>query len=148
MSWFGRLKTGLAKSSSKLTEGIGSIFKKRRLDEAALEELEEVLIAADLGVATAAKLTARLARDKFNKDVTDQEVREALAAHVAEILAPVAAPRSIDPARRPHVVLVVGVNGSGKTTTIGKLAKKLRDDGAFGDRWPPATPSAPPPSNS
>ena len=129
MSWFKKLKAGLAKTTSKLTGGIGAIFTKRRLDQAALEELEELLIAADLGVGTAATLTARLKRDKFDKDVTDEEVRDALAAHVAEILGPVARPLAIEPAHKPHVVLVVGVNGSGKTTTIGKLARQYQGEG-------------------
>ena len=127
--WLSRLKSGLARSSSKLGDGISGIFTKRRLDDAALEELEELLISADLGVGTAAKLTANLARERFDKDVSPQEVRAALAADIAEILGPVAQPLVIDPARRPHVVLVVGVNGSGKTTTIGKLAKTHRDQG-------------------
>jgi len=127
--WFGRLKAGLARSSSKLGDGIGSIFTKRRLDDAALEELEELLIAGDLGVATAARLTADLARTRFDKEVTPDEVRRALADDVAAILAPVARPLAIDPARKPQVVLVVGVNGSGKTTTIGKLASFYREQG-------------------
>ncbi len=127
--WLSRLRSGLARSSSKLGDGISGIFTKRRLDDAALEELEELLISADLGVGTAAKLTANLARERFDKDVSPQEVRAALAADIAEILGPVAQPLVIDPARRPHVVLVVGVNGSGKTTTIGKLAKTHRDQG-------------------
>ncbi len=127
--WLSRLRSGLARSSSKLGDGISGIFTKRRLDDAALEELEELLISADLGVGTAAKLTANLARERFDKDVSPQEVRAALAADIAKILGPVAQPLVIDPARRPHVVLVVGVNGSGKTTTIGKLAKTHRDQG-------------------
>ncbi len=127
--WLSRLKAGLARSSSKLGDGISGIFTKRRLDDAALEELEELLISADLGVGTAAKLTANLARERFDKDVSPEEVRAALAADIAKILSPVAQPLVIDPARRPHVVLVVGVNGSGKTTTIGKLAKTHRDQG-------------------
>jgi len=127
--WFGRLKAGLARSSSKLGDGIGSIFTKRRLDDAALEELEELLIAGDLGVATAARLTADLARTRFDKEVTPDEVRRALADDVAAILAPVARPLAIDPACKPQVVLVVGVNGSGKTTTIGKLASFYREQG-------------------
>jgi fused signal recognition particle receptor len=127
--WLARLKAGLTRSSSKLGDGISGIFTKRRLDDAALEELEELLISADLGVATAAKLTANLARERFDKDVSPHEVRAALATDIAEILIPVAQPLVIDPARRPHVVLVVGVNGSGKTTTIGKLAKIHRDQG-------------------
>ena len=123
-SWLSRLRAGLSRSSSKLGDGIGGIFTKRKLDDAALEELEELLIAADLGVATAAKLTGHLAKERFNKDVSPEEVRAALAEDVEEILSPVARPLEIDPALKPHVVLVVGVNGSGKTTTIGKLAKQ------------------------
>jgi fused signal recognition particle receptor len=120
--WFQRLKAGLTRSSSKLGEGITGIFTKRKLDDAALEELEELLITADLGVTTAAKLTANLAKTRFDKEVDPQEVREALAADITRILEPVAQPLKLDPAKKPNVVLVVGVNGSGKTTTIGKLA--------------------------
>ena len=127
--WLARLKAGLARSSGKLGDGISGIFTKRRLDDAALEELEELLISADLGVATAAKLAAGLARERFDKDVSPEEVRGALAADVTGILEPVAQPLAVDPAHRPHVVLVVGVNGSGKTTTIGKIAKNQHDQG-------------------
>lgn len=127
--WLGRLKAGLGRTSSKLAQGIADVFTKRKLDDDALEELEEVLIAADLGVATAAKLTASLAKERFGREVSPEEVRNALAADIAAILAPVARPLVIDPARRPHVILVCGVNGSGKTTTIGKLAKQLKDEG-------------------
>ena len=127
--WFQRLKAGLTRSSSKLSEGITGIFTKRRLDDAALEELEELLITADLGVATAAGLTARLGRDKFDKEVSPEEVRRSLADHITEILAPVSRPLEIVPQHKPHVVLVVGVNGSGKTTTIGKLAQLYRGRG-------------------
>ena len=127
--WFSRLKAGLSRSSGKLGDGITGIFAKRKLDDAAIEELEELLITADLGVATAARVTAGLADTRFNKEVTPEEVREALAAEISEMLGPVAEPLAIDPAHRPHVVLVVGVNGSGKTTTIGKLARLYRDQG-------------------
>lgn len=127
--WFGRLKSGLSKSSRKLTGGIAAIFKSRKLDAAALEELEDLLITADLGVATAALLTANLARDKFDKDVGDDEVRTALAANIAELLSPVARPLVIDRGHQPHVVMFVGVNGSGKTTTIGKMAQHYRAQG-------------------
>ncbi len=127
--WLARLRVGLSRSSGKLGDGISGIFTKRRLDDAALEELEELLISADLGVATAAKLAADLARERFDKDVSPEEVRGALAADVAAILEPVAQPLAVDPAHRPHVVLVVGVNGSGKTTTIGKIAKTQSDQG-------------------
>jgi fused signal recognition particle receptor len=127
--WFSRLKAGLTRSSTKLGDGISGIFTKRKLDEAALEELEELLIAGDLGVATAAKLTANLAKTRFDKEVAPEEVRRALAEDMAAILEPVARPLALDPARKPQVVLVVGVNGSGKTTTIGKLAKGYGDQG-------------------
>jgi fused signal recognition particle receptor len=127
--WFARLKEGLSRSSAKLTEGISSIFTKRKLDDATLEELEELLIQADLGPATAAKLTAELSRTRFGKEVSDDEVRRALADHVAQILRPVAKPLTLSPAHKPQVVLVVGVNGTGKTTTIGKLAKQWREEG-------------------
>ncbi len=127
--WFSRLKAGLTRSSSKLTDGISGIFTKRKLDDAALEELEELLITSDLGVTTAAKLTANLAKTRFNKDVDPIEVREALADDIAALLEPVAKPLTIDASRKPHVVLVVGVNGSGKTTTIGKLATDLGRQG-------------------
>jgi fused signal recognition particle receptor len=128
--WFARLKSGLTRSSSRLTDSIGAIFTKRRLDDEALEELEEALIAADIGVATAAKLTADLARKRFNKEVSPEEVRQDLADSVAEILAPLAQPLRPDAANRPHVILVMGVNGTGKTTTIGKLAKIFTDQGS------------------
>jgi len=127
--WFGRLKAGLSRSSSKLAEGIGGIFTKRRLDEAALEELEELLITADLGVKAATRLTADLAKTRFGKDVSPDEVRRALAEDITRILEPVARPLALDPAKKPHVVLVVGVNGTGKTTTIGKLAKRYKERG-------------------
>lgn len=128
--FFGRLRAGLSRSTERLTGGITSVFTiKRRLDDDVLEELEDVLIMADLGPATAAKLTANLAKSKFNKEVSDEEVREAFAEDIASMLEPVAHPLIINPARKPHVVLVVGVNGVGKTTTIGKLAQQFRAEG-------------------
>jgi len=128
-NWFSKLKSGLTRSSSKLADGIGAIFTKRRLDAEAIEELEELLITADMGVETAAALTAELARTRFDKEIEPAEVRAALADQIAAILEPVAKPLTLDPAHKPHVVLVVGVNGTGKTTTIGKLAKQWRDQG-------------------
>jgi fused signal recognition particle receptor len=127
--WLAKLKRGLAKSSSKLSDGITGIFTKRRLDTASLEELEELLIAADLGPSVAAKLADGLRRRRFEKDIAPEAVRGALAEDIAEILAPVAKGFAPDPAYRPHVVLVVGVNGSGKTTTIGKLAQYWKSQG-------------------
>ena len=122
--WFSRLKAGLSRSSSSLTAKIAGVVAKRRLDEATLEELEETLIAADLGVETSALLVKALAKDRYGREVTDLEVREALAAAVAKELEPVAEPLPHRARFRPQVVLVCGVNGTGKTTTIGKLANQ------------------------
>jgi len=127
--WFSRLRAGLNRSSDRFTESIGAIFTKRKLDDEALEELEEALIAGDLGVATAARLSAELGRKRFDKEVTDEEVRTDLATDITAILEPLAVPLAPDPAHRPHVVLVMGVNGVGKTTTIGKLAQHYTGEG-------------------
>ena len=129
-SWFQRLKAGLAKTTQRLGDGISGLFTgKRRLDQETLDELEEVLITADLGPATSARLTANLAAAKFEKEVEEAEIREAFAADIATILEPVAVPLAYRPDIKPHVILVVGVNGSGKTTTIGKLARVFRAEG-------------------
>lgn len=127
--WFARLKAGLSRSSSKLGDGIGGIFTKKKLDDESIEELEDLLIISDLGVATAAKLTGNLAKTRFNKDIEPREVSEALAADIQVILEPVAKPLEIDQTKSPHVILMVGVNGSGKTTTIGKLATQYKAQG-------------------
>jgi len=127
--WLRRLRDGLTRTSAKLTEGITTIFTKRKLDQAALDELEELLIAADLGPSTAAGLVAELKRTRFDQEVTPEEVRGALAQSIAALLEPVARPLVLDPALKPSVVLVVGVNGTGKTTTIGKLAQHFRAAG-------------------
>ena len=127
--WLARLKAGLSRTSSTLGSGIGGIFARGRLDDEALEELEELLILGDMGAATAAELTQALAREKFGKDVSAEEIRSALADEIAAILEPVAQPFAISPAAKPHVVLVAGVNGTGKTTTVGKLASQFRADG-------------------
>ena len=127
--WLARLREGLSRTSSRLSDGISGIFSGRKLDDAALEDLEDLLITSDLGVETAAKLSAELARTRFDKAVSADEIRKALSAQVTAILEPVAKPLTIDPSHRPHIILVTGVNGSGKTTTIGKLAKRLKEDG-------------------
>ena len=127
--FFSRLKQGLSRSTQKLTEGITAVFTKRRLDDAALDELEELLIGADLGPAVATRVIEGFRSTRFGKEVTDEEIRETLAEEIAAILAPVAIPFAPDPAYRPHVALVVGVNGTGKTTTIGKLAQFHREQG-------------------
>jgi fused signal recognition particle receptor len=126
--WLQRLRAGLSRSSSKIGESITGLFTKRKLDKALLDELEEALIAADLGPATAAKLTAALSRERFGKDVTPEETRGIFATEVARILSPVAQTLTLGD-HKPHVVLVVGVNGSGKTTTIGKLSHQFRAAG-------------------
>ncbi len=128
-SFFSRLKEGLARSTQKLAGGITAVFKKRRLDDEALEELEELLISADLGTEVARRVIASFRRSRFGKEVTDEEIKQALAEEISAILAPVAVPLELDPARKPHVVLVVGVNGSGKTTTIGKMAQAFHEQG-------------------
>jgi len=127
--WLGRLSAGLRRSAGALGAGIGNVLSRRKLDAQALEELEELLIASDLGVATAAAVCARLATSRFEREVAADDVKAALAEEIAAILAPVAAPLEIDAAARPHVILVVGVNGTGKTTTIGKLAWRLGHEG-------------------
>jgi fused signal recognition particle receptor len=128
-SWLSRLRGGLSKSTQRVTESITGIFTKKPLDQTTLNELEDALIQADLGVAVASRLVEKLGRERFGKEVTDEEVRAAFAEDIAEILQPVARPLAIDPARKPFVVLVVGVNGSGKTTTIAKLAHLLKGEG-------------------
>ena len=124
-----RLKQGLSRTTEKLANSITAVFTKRKLDDAALEELEDLLIAADLGTAVAGEVIANFRRSRFGKEVTDQEIKTALADEIGAILAPVAQPLVIDRTRHPHVVLMVGVNGTGKTTTIGKLAQFYSEQG-------------------
>jgi fused signal recognition particle receptor len=129
--WLGRLRAGLGKSSSRLADGIGGIFSERKLDATTLGDLEDLLITADLGVETALRLTEQISSRRFPSDVAETEVRAALASDIAAILEPVARPfdAMVRPEAGPQVILVVGVNGSGKTTTIGKLAQRLREEG-------------------
>jgi fused signal recognition particle receptor len=128
-NWFGRLASGLKRSSDNLTTSITSVFTKRKLDAATLDELEDVLIQADLGIDTAMAITETLRRDRFDRDVSGDDVRAVLAAEVEKVLVPVAEPLRIDGAQKPFVILMIGVNGSGKTTTIGKLAQKFAAEG-------------------
>jgi fused signal recognition particle receptor len=129
LGFISRLKEGLNRSTQKLTDAISAVVTQRRLDDEALEELEEVLISADLGTEVARRVIDSFRRSRFGREVTDEEIRQALADELAAILAPVARPLELDPAKRPHVVLVVGVNGTGKTTTIGKMAQSWREQG-------------------
>ena len=127
---FKRLREGLKRSSARLGQGVSGLFKGgRKIDAQSLAELEEVLIASDLGVETARALAAKLKSHRFENQADAEVVKAALADAIAAILAPVAIPLEPDPALKPFVMLVVGVNGSGKTTSIGKLAKLYRDQG-------------------
>ncbi|HET6468008.1 MAG TPA: signal recognition particle-docking protein FtsY [Geminicoccaceae bacterium] len=127
--WLARLRAGLSRSSTTLKENIAEIFVRKRLDQAMLDELEDALIVADLGVETAESLVATLKRERFGREVTDTEVRETLAAAIAQMIDTYAQPIPHREGYRPQVVLVCGVNGTGKTTTIGKLAKQANDAG-------------------
>jgi fused signal recognition particle receptor len=129
LGWFQRLKAGLTKTSAKLSEDIASIFTKRKLDAATLQDLEDRLIQADLGVETAMRITEALAQGRYNKEISPEEVRAVLAAQIERVLTPVAKPLTLQGGHRPHTILVVGVNGTGKTTTIGKLAERFRQEG-------------------
>ncbi|MBV9583980.1 MAG: signal recognition particle-docking protein FtsY [Alphaproteobacteria bacterium] len=126
---FGRMRAGLSRSSARLNEGINTIFLRRRLDNTALAELEDLLITSDMGTGVAGEVVEALRRTRFNQEIAPDEVRAALADEVIRLVERVQRPLRIDPAQRPFVILVVGVNGSGKTTTIGKLAKEYRDAG-------------------
>lgn len=128
-SWFQRLREGLKKSTSALSGGISGIFTQAKLDDDTLEELEDLLITADLGVNVASKLTSALAKGRYDKEISGEEVRDILAAEIEAILDPVAKPLVVNAANKPHIILMAGVNGAGKTTTIGKLAKKFKDEG-------------------
>ncbi|MGH1350657.1 MAG: signal recognition particle-docking protein FtsY [Methyloligellaceae bacterium] len=128
-SWFQRLKSGLSKSSSKLTEGISSVFTKSKLDDDTIQDLEDLLIQADLGVDTAMRITDTLAKTRYDKNISADEVKKVLAEEVEKVLEPVAQPLVLDYSKKPHVILTVGVNGAGKTTTIGKLAQNYVNDG-------------------
>ncbi|HEY0900647.1 MAG TPA: signal recognition particle-docking protein FtsY [Micavibrio sp.] len=128
-TWVSRLGWGLSKSSAKLGQGLADLLTKKKLDQDMIDSLEELLITADLGPTTAAKVIADFSKDRFGKDLDENEIRAALSASIAQILQPVAQPLHFDkPENGPFVVLVCGVNGAGKTTTIGKIAHNLFRD--------------------
>ena len=147
-SWWQRLSGGLKRTSASIGGAISDLVSKRKLDAATIEELEELLIRADLGVDTAARIAAAIGEGRYDKQVSDTEVKAILAAEVEKVLGPVAKPLEIDAGAKPFVILVVGVNGSGKTTTIGKLAAQLSRRRPQGRCSRPATRSAPPRSSS
>ncbi|MEM8575477.1 MAG: signal recognition particle-docking protein FtsY [Pseudomonadota bacterium] len=120
--WFARLKAGVSRTSNALSENLTGVLTKRKLDDETLDELEEVLLKADLGFAMADRIRERLSSGRHDKNISAEDVRRVLAEEVANVLEPVAKPLELKASAKPHVILVVGVNGTGKTTTIGKLA--------------------------
>ena len=128
-NWFQRLASGLKRSSDQLTGSIAAVFTKKKLDQAMLDDLEDILIQADFGVDMATTVTDALRRDRFDRDISDEEVRDILSAEIVKVLDPVAQPLKLDPLQKPFVILMVGVNGTGKTTTIGKLASLFHAQG-------------------
>jgi fused signal recognition particle receptor len=128
-SWLQRLRLGLSRSSTTIARGVTDIFTKRKLDAASLDDLEDVLIQADLGLAAASRIREAVGHGRYERGINPDEVKLILADEVERALGRVARPLVVDPEKRPFVILVVGVNGSGKTTTIGKLAAKFRAEG-------------------
>ncbi len=128
-SWWQRLRGGLDRTSSSIATAITDLVNKRQLDDEVIEELEDVLVRADLGLDAAGRIAAAVGEGRYHKTVSTEEVKSILAAEIEKILVPVAVPLTVDPQRKPFVIVVAGVNGSGKTTTIGKLAARLSRDG-------------------
>ena len=129
LSWWRRLSSGLKRTSSSLGTAVADLVTKRKLDRAMLEEIEDVLLRADLGTEVAARIAAAVGHGRYDKSITADDVKPVVATEVEKVLAAVAKPLVIDETQKPFVILVVGVNGSGKTTTIGKLAAKLAAEG-------------------
>jgi fused signal recognition particle receptor len=129
LSWWRRLSSGLKRTSSSLGTAMADLVTKRKLDRAMLDDIEDVLLRADLGTEVAARIAAAVGVGRYDKAISADDVKAVVAAEVEKVLVPVAKPLSIDATRQPFVILVVGVNGSGKTTTIGKLAAKFSTEG-------------------
>jgi fused signal recognition particle receptor len=143
-SWWRRLSSGLKRTSSSIGSAVADLVIRRKLDRAMLEDIEDVLLRADLGTDVAAKIVAAVGHGRYDKTISADEVKAVVAAEVEKVLTPVAKPLVIDGAQKPFVILVVGVNGSGKTTTIGKLASRFSAEGrkvmlAAGDTFRAAT---------
>src|SRR3954447_27002498 len=129
LSWWRRLSSGLKRTSNSLSTAVADLVTKRKLDRAMLEDIEDVLLRADLGAEVAARISAAVGVGRYDKTISADEVKTVVASEVEKVLAGVARPLVIDTAKKPFVILVVGVNGSGKTTTIGKLAARLSSEG-------------------
>ena len=129
LSWWRRLSSGLKRTSSSLGTAVADLVTKRKLDRAMLEDIEDVLLRADLGTEVAARISAAVGHGRYDKTISADDVKSVVATEVEKVLSPVAKPLVIDATQKPFVILVVGVNGSGKTTTIGKLAAKLAAEG-------------------
>jgi fused signal recognition particle receptor len=129
LSWWQRLTGGLKRTSSSLGTAVADLVTKRKLDRAMLDDIEDVLLRADLGTEVAVRIADAVGKGRYDKAISADDVKTVVAAEVEKVLAPVAKPLEIDASQKPFVILVVGVNGSGKTTTIGKLAAKLSAEG-------------------
>jgi fused signal recognition particle receptor len=129
LSWWRRLSGGLKRTSSSLASAVADLVTKRKLDRAMLDDIEDVLLRADLGTEVAARIAAAVGAGRYDQTISADDVKSVVATEVEKVLAPVAKPLEIDASQKPFVILVVGVNGSGKTTTIGKLAAKLSAEG-------------------
>ena len=127
--WWRRLTEGMRRTSSSIGDSVTGLFTKKKLDRATLDDLEDVLIGADLGVETATRITEAVAGGRYDREISAGEVKAIMAGEIEKVLVPVAVPLAIDRSRKPFVLLMIGVNGAGKTTTIGKLAQKFRRDG-------------------
>ena len=128
-SWWQRLRTGLARSSASISQGIADVFTKRKLTATMLDDLEDVLIRSDLGLPVAQRIAQAVGKGRYDKTIEPAEVKAILAREVEAALTPVALPLVVDTSKSPFVILVIGVNGSGKTTTIGKLAHRFTSEG-------------------
>src|SRR3978361_2332451 len=129
LSWWRRLSSGLKRTSSSLGSAVADLVTKRKLDRALLEDIEDGLLRADLGTEVAGRIATAVGTGRYDKAISADDVKTVVATEVEKVLSPVAKPLEIDSSQKPFVILVVGVNGSGKTTTIGKLAAKLRAEG-------------------
>ena len=129
MNWFKRLTGGLNKTASGIKNSIGSIFKGNKLDVSKLEDLEDQLISCDIGIDVSEKLVSQLKSEKLNSDASEDEILLKLSSGINKILSPVSKPLEINANFKPHVIVLVGVNGTGKTTTAGKMAAQFKEQG-------------------